>query len=163
MYKKLPIIFIITASLMQGCGFHLAGQGEGRFSSEINNTHIQASSSSNEMLRLLEKNLRHNKINVVDAENATAWLRILKEETEREVLTVDSDGKAREYELLLRVTFEVMKPDKTTLLKRQVIAISRDFVFEKSELLGSNEEEQKLFNEMRADAAKLIVYRLQTI
>ena len=87
----------------------------------------------------------------------------MREETEREVLTVDSDGKAREYELMLRITFEVTRPDNSILLKQQVIDISRDFVFEKSSLLGANEEEKELFKEMRNDAAKLVVYRLQTI
>ena len=167
MYKKLfailasNLIVVLMVGLIQGCGFHLAGQGE--FSSELKNTHIQGSSSSNEMLRLLEKNLRYNQINVVDAENATALLRILNEETEKEVLTVDSDGKAREYELLLRITFEVKRSDNTILLKPQEIDLNRDFVFDKRDLLGANEEELELFNEMRNDAAKLIVYRLQTI
>lgn len=159
MYKFIQITII--ASLLYGCGFHLAG--ERNFATELNNTHIQSTSSSNEMLRLLEKNLRSNQINVVGAESATALLRILHEETEKVVLTVDSDGKAREFELLLRITFEVKRVDNTVLLDQQVIDLNRDFVFDKSDLLGTNEEEQELFSEMRNDAAKLIVYRLQTI
>lgn len=159
MFKYIQIIII--SSLLYGCGFHLAG--EGTFARELSNTHIQSTSSSNEMLRLLEKNLRSNQINVVTAESATALLRILHEETEKVVLTVDNDGKAREFELLLRITFEVKRADKTVLLDQQVIDINRDFVFDKSDLLGANEEEQALLSEMRNDAAKLIVYRLQTI
>ena len=84
----------------------------------------------------------------------------MQEETEKVVLTVDSDGKAREFELLLRITFEVKRPDNTVLLGQQVIDLNRDFVFDKSDLLGANEEEQELFSEMRKDAAKLIVYRI---
>lgn len=159
MFKYIHIIII--SSLLYGCGFHLAG--EGTFASELSNTHIQSTSSSNEMMRLLEKNLRSNQINVVGADSATALLRILHEETEKVVLTVDSDGKAREFELLLRITFEVKRPDNTVLLDQQVIDLNRDFVFDKSDLLGTNEEEQELYSEMRNDAAKLIVYRLQTI
>ena len=159
MYKFLQII--LFASLLYGCGFHLAG--EGTFANELSNTHIQSSSSSNELLRLLEKNLRSNQINVVEVESATAVLHILNEETEKVVLTVDNDGKAREYELLLRIIFDVKRVDNSVLLKQQEIDLSRDFVFDKSDLLGTNEEEQELFNEMRNDAAKLIVYRLQTI
>lgn len=163
MYKNSLITFVIviTISLIQGCGFHMAGEGE--FASELNNTHIQSSSSSNKMLRLLEKKLRSTQINVVSAENATAWLRILNEETDKVVLTVDNDGKARGYELLLRVTFEVKRPDNTIMLKQQEIDLSRGFIFDKRNLLGANEEEQELLNEMRNDAAKLIIYRLQTI
>ena len=79
------------------------------------------------------------------------------------MLTFDSDGKAREYELILKVTFEVRGPNNSYFLKDQSISLNRDFVFEKGDLLGANEEEQQLFSEMRNDVAKLIVYRLQTI
>ena len=157
--KFVTLFFIIL--LAQACGFHLAGEGE--FSDEVSNTHIQALSSSRDLVRLVEKNLRSNQINIVSVENATALLRILNEETERVVLTLDNDGKAREYELLLKISFDVIRPDNSILLKKQQIDLNRDFVFDKSELLGTNEEEQELFNEMRNDAAKLIVYRLQTI
>jgi len=159
MYKFL--ISILLTTLVYGCGFHLAD--ERVFSAELNNTHIQSASSSKGLVRLLEKNLRSNKISVVGADSATALLRILSEETQRVVLTVDSDGKAREFELLLRITFDVKRPDNTNLLDQQVINLNRDFIFDKSALLGAKEEEQVLFNEMRGDAAKVIVYRLQTI
>ncbi len=159
MYKYFQVV--LFALLLQGCGFHLAG--EGIFVDELNNTHILGVSASREMLRLLENNLKSNQINVVAAESATAVLRILSEETDKVVITVDSDGKAREFELLLRITFEVKRPDNTVLLDKQMINLNRDFVFDKSDLLGTSEEEQDLFNEMRKDAAKLIVYRLQTI
>ena len=40
----------------------------------LKNTHIKSASSSRELLRLLDKNLRANQINVVDADSATALL-----------------------------------------------------------------------------------------
>ncbi|MFK7816142.1 MAG: LPS assembly lipoprotein LptE [Gammaproteobacteria bacterium] len=159
MFKYFQILLI--TSFMSGCGFHLAG--EGTFADELSNTYVQGASSSKEMLRLLEKNLRSNQINVVESDNATAVLRIINEETEKVVLTVDNDGKAREFELLLKVKFDVRRSDNTVLLNQQAVELSRDFVFDKSDLLGTNEEEQELYNEMRRDAAKLIIYRLQTI
>ena len=155
------IFILIPFLLITGCGFHLAGEGE--FSDELRNTHIEALSSSRDLIRLIDKNLRSNNINVVSEQAATAKLRILNEETEKTVLTLDNDGKAREFELILRVNFEVKHADKSSLLDQQVIEINRDFVFDKSDLLGANEEEQELYNEMRNDAARLIVYRLQTI
>ncbi len=155
------LLILLTICMISGCGFHLAGEGE--FASELSHTHIKSASSSKELLRLLDKNLRANQINIVGIDSATALLHILNEETEKVVLTVDNDGKAREFELLLRITFDVKRQDNTILLGQQTIDLNRDFVFDKSDLLGTNEEEQELFDEMRKDAAKLIVYRLQTI
>ena len=159
MYKS--IIIFIALLFLNACGFHLASEGE--FSNELDNTSIEAVSSSKDLLRLVEKNLRSNNINVVSEQEATAKLRILNEEIEKTVLTLDNDGKVREYELILRITFEVQRADKSSLLNQQVIELNRDFVFDKSDLLGANEEEQELYSEMRNDAAKLIIYRLQAI
>ena len=146
---------------LSGCGFHLAGYGD--YSSSLDNTSVQSVSSSHELVRLIENNLKSSKINIVEIDQATAIVNILHEETEKVVLTLDSDGKAREYELILEVTFEVKGHGNSYFLKDQSISLSRDFVFEKGDILGANEEEQQLFSEMRNDVAKLIVYRLQTI
>jgi LPS-assembly lipoprotein len=159
MYKV--ILAILFSSLVTGCGFHMAGKGT--YSSELSNTHIQGPASSRELLLLLEKRLRSNQINVVEDDTATAIIRILDEVRDKTTLSVDTQGKAREYELFLQVTYEVKRPDNTTLLPQETIDINRDFVFNKADLLGTNEEENELYNEMRNDAAKLIVYKLQAI
>ncbi len=159
MFKYIQV-FLVT-SIISGCGFHLAG--EGVFDDELNNTYIEGAASSQEMVRLLERNLRSSNINIVGSKSATAILRIINEETERVVLSLDNDGKAREFELHLKIEFDVMGSDNSILLAKQSIDLNRDFVFDIDNLLGTNEEEQQLFSEMRRDAARLIVYRLQTI
>lgn len=159
MFKSLFLVVVMM--FLSACGFHLADKGE--FSSELNYTYVDATYANKDLHRSIEKNLRANGLNVSSKEEATAMLTVLSEETDKEVLTLDNDGKAREYELLLRVKFNVQRPDKSILLKEQSIELSRDFVFEKSDLLGANEEEEALYKEMRSDAARLIMYRLQTI
>lgn len=161
LYIKTFLYLLCFVGLLHGCGFHLAGTGE--FSSELDKAYVQGPNTSKELERFLKKNLRANQINVVEEAEATAIINLQFEETERVVLTLDSDGKAREFELILNVTFDVKKPDNSVLLKQQKIVLNRDFVFDKSDLLGANEEEQQLYSEMRNDAARLIVYRLQKI
>lgn len=154
-------IIILILNALYACGFKLAGTGE--FSGSLENTSVQSNSSSRELTAHIERNLAANQINIVPADQATALLNILREETDRVVLSLDNDGKAREYELVLKVTFEVRSPDNTSLLNQQSVNVSRDYLFEKTELLGSSEEEQQLFGEMRRDLARLIVRRLQNI
>lgn len=152
---------LILLNILLGCGFHLAGSGE--LASSLDNTSVQSAASSRDLVLLLERNLKSNQINIVGIDQATALINILFEGTEKTVLTLDSEGKAREFELILTVSFDVKKPDNSYLLREQSIRLNRDFVFDKNNLLGANEEEQQLFSEMRGDAAKIIVYRLQTI
>ena len=157
---KLQYLFIFIC-LQTSCGFHLAGTGE--FANSLQNTSVHSDIASRELLIQIERALSANQINIVDIEQATAIINVKNEEAEKVVLTVDSDGKAREFELILRVSFDVKRSDNSYLLSEQNIQLSRDFVFDKRDLLGANEEEQQLFNEMKSDAAKLIVYRLQAI
>ncbi len=147
--------------MLLSCGFHLAGTAQ--LASSFDNTSIQSAASSRELVRLIEKNLKSNKINVVGIDQATALINILHEETDKVVLTLDSQGKAQQFDLILRVTFDVIKSDNSYLLRGQSINLNRIYIFDKGDLLGSKEEEQNLFSEMRSDAAKIIVYRLQTI
>ncbi len=156
--KALACLFLFA---LYGCGFHLAGTGE--FSNSLERTSVQGFAISRELLNQIKRNLKSNQIDVVNPEQATALVNVLSEETEKEVLTLDSDGKAREYELILKVSFDVKGTDNSYFLKPQEIQLSRDFVFDKRDLLGANEEEAQLFDEMKRDAAKLIVYRLQSI
>jgi len=155
------LFFSLLLVQLSACGFHLADQGE--FSPQLNHTYVQAPTINKQLVQSIEKNIRANGLNVAASEEATAILHVLNEEKEKSVLTLDNDGKVREYELLLKVDFEVRGSDKNILLNKQSIELSRDFVFDKSDLLGANEEEQDLFNEMRNDVARLIIYRLQTI
>jgi len=159
--KTKVVILIVMLNLLYACGFKLAGSGE--FSSSLENTSVQSSASSRELAAQVERNLTANQVNIVPLDQATALVNILNEEMDRVVLSLDDDGKAREFELVLKVIFDVRRPDNTALLNQQSVNVSRDFLFEKTELLGTNEEEQQLLKEMRRDIARLIVRRLQNI
>jgi len=161
MYIKSQILILILLISISSCGFHLAGSGE--FSSNLENTSVQGAASSRELVRYIEKHLKSNEINIVGLSQASAVINILNEQTDRVVLSLDNDGKVREFELILNITYDVKKADNTYMLKEQNISINRDFVFNKTNLLGSDQEQQNVYSEMRDDAAKVIVYRLQQI
>jgi len=160
--KSQNLIFIsVFILVLSSCGYKLAGSGD--FSSSLENTSVQAAVSSRELVRNIEKHLKSNEINIVEMNEASAIINILNEQTDRIVLSLDNDGKVREFELILNVTYDVKRADDTYMLNEQEISLNRDFVFNKTNLLGSDEEQQEVFSEMRDDAAKVIVFRLQQI
>lgn len=163
MNLKLQNLVFMTVFMMvfSSCGYKMAGSGE--FSSSLENTSVQAAVSSRELVRYIEKHLKSNEINIVGINEASAIINILNEQTDRVVLSLDNDGKVREFELILKVTYDVKRADDTYMLNEQEISLNRDFVFNKTNLLGSDEEQQEVFSEMRNDAAKVIVFRLQKI
>ncbi len=161
-YLGLLLPLLIVSGMLQGCGFRLAGSG-GDADHGIESISLQGPGSSRVLMQFTRNFLESNKIRVVGDEQASAQLEILFESAEKEVLSLDSDGKAREYDLVLSIAFDVRRPDDSYLLNGQSISLNRAFVFDKRDVLGSAEEEQRLMDEMRKHAARLIVYRLRAM
>lgn len=158
---NLFITFLAVVTSISSCGYKLAGSGE--FASSLDNTSVQGAVPSRELTRYIEKHLISNDINVVDANQASAIITILNEETDRTVISLDDEGKVREFELILNIEYEVKSAGGSTLMSSKKININRDFVFNKTNILGSEQEQQNMYSEMRDDAARVIVYRLQQI
>ena len=162
-YRELSLLILILSVMLQGCGFRLAGTGDEDVSTGLSSIALYSTGSSHELVRFTLEYLESNQINVVEPDQAEVLLELLSESAEKEVLTLDRDGKAREFDLALNIEFDVKRPDESYVLSQQSISLNRVFVFDKRDVLGSEEEESRLLDEMRRDAARLIVYRLRAI
>lgn len=156
-------ILVVAVMLMvvSACGYHLAGKAD--LDPVFEKTHVSYQGRGRAVAELIEKQFQSNKYQIVPAEQASAVVKVLYETTNKEILSLDDDGKVREYELILRVGFNVQDAEGNVLIKNQEVRLSRDFLFEINELLGNVSEEQKIYQEMRADASRLILYRLQAV
>jgi len=160
--NKLKLLIIVTAlAVVSGCGYRLAGKAD--LDPVFESTHVSYQGRGHAMAELIEKQLEVNQYQLVSAEKATALLEVLYETTDREILSVDEDGKVREYELILSVGVDVKDSEGRKLMRNQEIRLTRDFLFDINDVLGKGSEEQAIYQEMRADAARLILYRLQAV
>ena len=151
---------LVLLSLLPGCGFRLAGSGD---SVHAQNVFVQGGPASHELVHFVRRSLGPGRTDGVEPDHAAIHLRILSEETSREVLSLDASGKAREYDLMLDVAFDVRHASRDDSLSRQKIRIHRVLVFDKYDMLGSGEEEQQLLHEMRQEAAQRIVRRVRAV
>ena len=103
-YLGLLLPLLIVSGMLPGCGFRLAGSG-GDADQGIESISLQGPGSSRVLMQFTRNFLESNKIRVVGDEQASARLEILFESAEKEVLSLDSDGKAREYDLVLSIAF----------------------------------------------------------
>lgn len=150
-------MLLVTTS----CGYRLAGKAD--LDPVFERTHITYQGRGARIAELIEKQFKANEYKIVEADDATAIVNVLYERTDREILSLDEDGKVREYELILRVGVDVEDTEGKVLVKNKEVRLSRDFLFEINELLGKSSEEQKIYQEMRVDASRLILYRLQAV
>ena len=94
--------------------------------------------------------------------SAATSVQLSNERLARRVLSVNPDtGKESEFELAYQVTFQVTGAEGEELVPRQTVSLLRDYVFDASEVLGKDREENELRAEMRRDAAARIVRRIQ--
>jgi LPS-assembly lipoprotein len=100
---------------------------------------------------------------VPDRKQAQAIFELLGESREREVLSVNAQGRAREYQLRLRSTFRVVDPNGIELIAPTTLTARRDIAFNESELLAKESEESLLYRDMQSDLVRQMVTRLQGI
>lgn len=161
MRRVYVLLMSVGLSILSGCGYQLAGKAD--LDPVFESTHISYQAGGHTMALLLEKQFEANKYKLVSAEKATALVDVTYEKRDREILSVDEDGKVREYELILTVGIDVKDAEGKKLIRNQQVRLTRDFLFDINSLLGKSSEENQIYEEMRADAARLIIYRLQAI
>jgi len=100
---------------------------------------------------------------VTDRKQAQAVFELLGDRREREVVSVNAQGQASEYQLRLLATFRVSDPNGVELIPPTTLATRRDISFNASELLGKESEEAMLYRDMQSDLVRQMVTRLQGI
>ncbi len=156
--KIIPITVLGMLVLLQGCGFHLRGTTPEAKNMPL--TYVEGGATASQ----LRVQLSHVDKVTENAEAAQIVLTILNENFDRRVLSVGSiRGKVREYELRYVVNFEVRDKSGKELLSAQSIKLTRDYLFDETQVLGSDTEETILRRDMVRDAAGQIMRRLQAL
>jgi len=78
------------------------------------------------------------------------------------VLSVNSQGKALEYELYEGITFTLVDRDGTELAPPQRVSSQRPLLEPELETLGKHREEEEMRRAMRDDLVDRILGRLRT-
>ncbi|MFV9615657.1 MAG: LPS assembly lipoprotein LptE, partial [Gammaproteobacteria bacterium] len=99
------IIIVALVFLMQSCGFQLRGALE--LSQNISPVYLQQNSSF-ELGREIKLLLNTNEMQIAESEKqAKSQITLLSEVRSRRVLSVDSNGRVREYLLNYTVDFSI--------------------------------------------------------
>jgi len=149
--------FLLVLLMMQSCGFHL--RGELNLPKNLSPMFIQQNIAF-ELSREIKSLLANNSITSTDdIEASNAQLELVKETKERGVLSVDSNGRAREYRLNYTVVFSFKAQDIDVEMDK--IVLSRSLLFGTDTVLAVENESEVLYREMQRDASRLILLKLQ--
>ena len=159
--------FISIAITLNACGFQL--RGSINLSEDISPIYIEQNSVF-DLAREIRSLLATNKIKVVeDVKQSKAQLTLLSEEKIRRVLSVDGSGRAREYLLIYKANFVIKtKQSETSAIEnieaknnQDSVSIRRNLLFDPVAVLAVTNEAEILYRDMRRDAARLILLKLQ--
>lgn len=150
---------VLAASLGLGaCGFHLRASQPLPFA-HIAVTPEKVGGAAGELVRYLGDAVSP----LVPPQGGTppeAVLDILQENREKLVVGVNASGQVREYELRLRLQFQLRTLQGELLIPPTPIEQHRSISFSESAVLAKEAEEQLLYRDMQADIVQQVLRRL---
>ncbi|HKO86942.1 MAG TPA: LPS assembly lipoprotein LptE [Burkholderiales bacterium] len=144
----------LSVAGLSACGFHLRGQQTLPF----NNLAVPGSSALVVDIRRAVSASTETRVQE-EAAGADAVLSILREQSEKVILSLSREGRVREYQLRYLVTFRVARPQGGEFLPPSTIILTRDMTFN-DQVLPKEGEEAMLYKEMRADFVQQLMRRM---
>jgi len=151
---KLLLSILLLASLA-ACGFQLRG----RTNLPFDTLYVPAGSG---LAVELKRNIAAGtQTRLVDnPADAQARMEFLQDSREKVILSLDSSGRVREYQLRGRVGFRVVDNRGLEYLPRNDILLTRDVSFNDAAVLAKESEETLLYRDMQTDMVQQILRRL---
>ncbi|WP_026224981.1 LPS-assembly lipoprotein LptE [Methyloversatilis thermotolerans] len=145
---------------LAACGFQLRGVRDLPFATLYINSD-RYSELTAQLRRAIEAQSRTKVTDEVTA--AEAVLDITGNVFEKIILSLNSAGRVREYQLKQRFTFKVRTPTNVDIAPPSTIEVRRDLTYSDVDILAKQQEEQLLIAEMQSDVIQQLLRRLQAI
>lgn len=150
------LLLMLAAVMLSACGFHLRGPTSLPFKT------IYLSFSGNSALGTeLKRYLRASGVEVVERmDEAEASLQVLADTREKKILTLNTNGRVREYSLYQRFSFLVKDQSGKIIIPPAQIVLKRDITYDENQELAKQAEEVLLYRDMQSDLVQQILRRL---
>ena len=160
---KRLLTLLVLAAAVSACGFQLRGSG-GSYSMPFK-TIFLAFSDTSALGTELRRNLRAgDQVEVVsDASKAEALFDVLSETRSKTILSLNSQGRVREYLLTYTLVFRVRDAKGAELLGPTEINLKRPLTFNETQVLAKESEEALLYRDMQTDLVQQIMRRLAAV
>lgn len=149
--KVQNLVIISTLLLLvlgnYGCGWRLRGQIA--LPPDMERTFLKGAAPYSELGVVLQNKLKGADAGLVSERNqATAILHILADKVDKRVLSIDSTGRASEYELNYILRFMLTDKSGKTLVAEQTVTTVRELSYDSDNVLSTSDEEQRLKKDM---------------
>ena len=154
--SRLIAMLLLTMQLT-ACGYHLRGEAIMPFKS----IYISAVNPNSALVKELRKSLKTNKTQIMDKpDKADIILNISLEQPSMVILSLDATGLVNEYQLRYRVSLRAYDNQQREWLPASDLLLTRDLIYDNSQILAMSSEETLLYQNMSSDMAQQILRRL---
>jgi LPS-assembly lipoprotein len=153
---RASLFLALAVCLVLGaCGFQLRGQATLPFDT------LYVASTSGLAVQLKRNIVAGTNTRLVDdPKNAQAIFSVQYEAQEKTILSLNSAGRVREYQLRYRYRFRVADAKGLEFVPSNEILLTRDVSFNDAEVLAKEYEEGLLYRDMQADMVQQVLRRL---
>jgi LPS-assembly lipoprotein len=146
--------------LLGACGFHLRGMRDLPFGTVYINANRYA-----EMTAQIRRTINaQSTTRVVDeVKDAEAVLDVTENRIEKIILSLNSAGRVREYQLRQKFSYRLRTSSGEEIAPASTIEVRRELTFNDTDVLAKQEEEQLLYAEMQGDLVQQLLRRLQAV
>ncbi len=158
-YPMRIVVIIVLAGLLSACGFQLRGANV--LPEDLKNLYVQAPERLADDVRVFLDGTDTQVLR--QPKGADVILTLSNPRYDRRVISVDpSTGKEREFELTYSLTYRAERTAGKTILNTGQLIIRRDYFFDRDAIIGKSREAGVLRTEMRRDAIRQVLFRLQS-
>jgi len=162
-YSRIAAVALLAMVMLSACGFRLRGSGPQPVL-PFKTLFVSVSDTSPVGVQLRRNLDAMSNIEVVtDRKLADAALEVLSEGRDKQVLSLNSQGRVREYTLLYRLNFRVVDKEGRQLLAPTELVIRRIQSFNENQVLAKEAEEATLYREMQSDLVQQVLRRVSSI
>jgi LPS-assembly lipoprotein len=153
-------VALAVAAALPGCGFQLRGS-DGSYTMPFRSIYVGFPDNS-ALGTELRRNLRAGgQVTIAETPAAAeAQLVPLGENRGKQILSLNSLGRVREYLLTYTLSFTVRNAQGVELLPATEISLRRNMAFDENQVLAKESEEALLYRDMQADLVQQIMRRL---
>ncbi len=159
------LLAVTFAAILTGCGFHLRGTNSGNLPYK---TMYIALPETADVRIWLERYIKASGNTQIieddkDSKTAEAVFQQLSDSRQKTILSVNAQGRVREYRLQLNYLFRIVNQKGQVLVPPNEVSLSRDITFDDSNVLAKDLEEGLLWRDMNNDLVNQIMRRLSIV
>ena len=163
---RLAGALLAVALTVSACGFHLRGDG-GHYTLPFPTMYVGLPEASPLAIDL-KRNIRANGGTAIvgAAKDADGVIEVLSDPEKtrtKTILSLNSNGRVRQYLLSYNIVFRVLDKQGKELLGNTQILLTRPIDFNETQLLAKEQEEALLYKDMQTDLVQQMMRRIAAI